>query len=286
MSSRRTQGLGVRPGSSRARQAVLGLSWVLAAAAAQPVWAADDGADSATPRSTHSKRDPYERFNRSVFAFNESIDAAVVKPVAETYRKLVPQLVRTGVDNVLGNLGDVWSAVNHLLQGKITGATQMTMRVASNTVFGLGGLLDPATDMGLERQPEDFGQTLGRWGVPAGPYLVLPLLGPSSVRDASATPINMLAGPTALIHTTTAGTIGITSVQLVSARAGLLGATQLLDEIAFDKYSFLRDAYLSRRQSLVYDGNPPEEDDDEDPPPAPSAPASAAPPATPPASAP
>jgi len=132
------------------------------------------------------------------------------------------------------------------------------MRVATNTVFGLAGLFDPATDMGLERQQEDFGQTLGRWGLPPGPYLVLPLLGPSDVRDALATPLNIMAGPSAVAQTTAQST-GISVMQVVNTRAGLLDASRMLDDIALDKYSFLRDAYLARRRNQVYDGNPPDE---------------------------
>lgn len=223
-------------------------------ALAQP---ATEPATAAEPSSRPA--DPWEGYNRAMFGFNESVDEAVLKPVAQGYRKVVPELVRTGVDNVFGNIGDVWSAVNHLLQGKIMSAGAMSLRVASNTVFGLGGLLDPATEMGLERQSEDLGQTLGRWGVAPGPYVVLPLLGPSTLRDALATPVDKMAGPSALVDETSTA-LGITALQVVSTRAGLLSASSMLDSIALDKYTFLRDAYLARRRNQVYDGNPPEDD--------------------------
>jgi phospholipid-binding lipoprotein MlaA len=204
------------------------------------------------------RKDPFESFNRRIFSFNESVDEAVLKPVAQGYQRFVPELVRQGVDNVLGNLGDVWSAVNQLLQGKVANSASMTMRVLSNTTFGLGGLFDPATLMGLERQTEDMGQTLGRWGVPAGPYVVLPLLGPSTVRDTAALPVDSYFGPSAVADNLT-GALGITGLRVISLRAGLLGASQMLDGIALDKYTFMRDLYLARRRSLVYDGEPPEE---------------------------
>ncbi len=212
------------------------------------------------------KEDPWENFNRKVYSFNESVDEAVLKPVAEAYRKVVPQLVRTGVSNVLGNVGDVWSAVNHLLQGKIHAGLDMGMRVLTNTVFGLGGLLDPATEMGLTRRSEDFGQTLGRWGVGTGPYLVLPLLGPSTLRDSGALLVDRQASVSNFISNSNSNTAyGVTALEIVNLRASLLGASQLLDSVALDKYSFLRQAFLSRRLDAVYDGAPPLENFDEEP---------------------
>ena len=210
------------------------------------------------------KEDPWENFNRKVFSFNEAVDDAVLKPVATAYVKVVPELVRQGVSNVLGNIGDVWSAANHLLQGKIHTGLDMGMRVLTNTVFGLGGLLDPATEFGLVRRSEDFGQTLGRWGVGPGPYLVLPLLGPSTVRDGTALLLDRRASPSALGTTDTA-TYSIAAVEVVNLRASLLGATRLLNDVALDKYSFLRQAFLARRLDSVYDGAPPMEKFDDEP---------------------
>lgn len=210
------------------------------------------------------KEDPWENFNRKVYSFNESVDQAVLKPVAEAYRKVVPELVRTGVSNVLGNVGDVWSAANHLLQGKIHAGLDMGMRVLTNTVFGLGGLLDPASEMGLTRRSEDFGQTLGRWGVGPGPYLVLPLLGPSTLRDSGALLVDRQAAATNFISNNGLA-YSVTALEIVNLRASLLGASQLLDSVALDKYSFLRQAFLSRRLDAVYDGAPPLENFDEEP---------------------
>lgn len=208
--------------------------------------------------------DPWESWNRKVYAFNDAVDEAVLKPVAEGYRKVLPQMVRTGISNVLGNIGDVWSAANHLLQGKVFSGLDMGMRVLTNTVFGLGGLLDPATEMGLTRRSEDFGQTLGKWGVGAGPYLVLPFLGPSNVRDTGGLVIDRaVAAPSRLTETDAAG-YGVTTLELVNTRANLLATTQLLGEVALDRYSFVRDAYLARRLDQVYDGAPPLESFDDE----------------------
>ena len=201
--------------------------------------------------------DPLEGWNRAVFGFNEGLDAAVLKPVATGYKAAVPELVRSGVSNVFGNIADGWSAINQLLQGKPVAAAQMTMRVATNTLFGIAGLFDVASDLGLERQQEDFGQTLGRWGLPAGPYLVWPLLGPSSLRETAAMPLDLQWRPAALSQDS-ATQIGLSTLQLIDIRASLLGASRLVDDIALDKYVFIRDGYLSRRRSLVYDGEPPD----------------------------
>lgn len=212
--------------------------------------------------------DPWEAWNRKVFAFNETVDEAVLKPAAKVYRDLVPQLVRTGVSNFFGNIGDVWSTANHFLQGKVGTGLEMGMRVLSNTLFGLGGLLDPATEMRLPRRSEDFGQTLGVWGLPAGPYVVLPLLGPSSLRDAAGVPLDRYAGaPSFYIDV---NTYAVAALQLVNIRADLLATTKLLDDVSLDKYSFVRDGYLARRLDQVYDGAPPLEkfeDEGADPPP-------------------
>jgi phospholipid-binding lipoprotein MlaA len=207
--------------------------------------------------NAQNANDPLEGWNRAVFGFNEGLDAAVLKPVATGYKAVVPELVRSGVSNVFANFGDGWSAINQLLQGKPVAAAQMTMRVATNTLFGIGGLFDVASDLGIERQQEDFGQTLGRWGLPAGPYIVWPLLGPSSLRDTAALPLDLSWRPAALSHDE-ATRYGLSTLQLIDVRAGLLNAGRLIDEIALDKYVFIRDGYLARRRSLVYDGDPPE----------------------------
>jgi phospholipid-binding lipoprotein MlaA len=208
-------------------------------------------------------RDPLEPWNRGVFAFNEAIDAAVLAPVARGYRAVVPQPVRTMVSNFFGNFGDAWSTVNLFMQAKPAAGVQMGMRVATNSVLGVGGLLDIASEAGLERHNEDFGQTLGRWGLPAGPYLVLPLLGPSAVRETAALPLDRGWSP-ALAFSHDADIYGITLLSVIDTRAGLLGASRVLDDVALHKYSFLRDAYLARRRNLVYDGNPPDEEQQPD----------------------
>lgn len=261
----------VMTASTAAATAAVASAPTQAAAAEPAASAATEGADGtpdeALPPEDETPavnpRDPYEKLNRQVFEFNDKLDAHVMKPVAETYQKVVPSMVRTGVSNVLGNLGDVWSTVNQLLQGKMGNTVEMTMRVLTNTFFGIGGLFDQATELGLERRSEDFGQTLGRWGVPPGPYIVLPLLGPSDARDTLATPVDLYASLDTQLTSGTSGAVGVSVLKVVNTRANLLGASQLLNEVALDRYSFLRDAYQARRRSQVYDGNPP--DDDETP---------------------
>ncbi|RYF74839.1 MAG: VacJ family lipoprotein [Comamonadaceae bacterium] len=205
--------------------------------------------------------DPFESFNRPIATFNDRIDDAVVRPVAETYTKVLPSVVRTGINNFFGNLGEVWNFANGVMQLKLKNSAESFMRFNVNTVFGLGGLLDIATEAGIDRHNEDFGQTLGRWGVPSGPYVVLPLLGPSTVRDTLAFPIDRFGDPMNAVND-----IGVRNslraLELVDLRASLLRAGRLLDDAALDKYSFTRDAWLQRRRSEVYDGNVPESESD------------------------
>ena len=232
------------------------------------------------PGSEHAAnpKDPYEGFNRKMFAFNDTLDTYALKPAAKAYNAVLPSPVRTGVHNFFGNFRDAWSAVNELLQGKAHDAAQMTARVITNSTVGIVGLFDPATPLGLERLNEDLGQTFGRWGAPPGPYLVLPVFGPSDVRDTIALPADTYVSPSLLTDTFWQG-LAVDTLGAVDTRAGLLGASQLLDDVALDRYSFLRDAYIARRRSLVYDGNPPDDphrdDDDDAGPTPPSAPAPA-----------
>jgi len=186
------------------------------------------------------------------------LDADLIYPLTSAYVGLVPALVRQGVTNVFNNAEDLWSAVNNLLQGKFQQSVMMTFRFAWNSVFGVAGILDMATALGIERFPEDFGQTLGVWGAQPGPYLVLPFFGPSTVRDAFGLPLDIAASPAYAINQGSFRPV-TTVVQILDTRAQLLGATQLLDTIALDKYSFVRDAFLSRRLRMVFDGNPPED---------------------------
>ena len=165
--------------------------------------------------------------------------------------------VRRGVANFFSNVADAWSAVNLLLQGKLADALHDVVRVGTNSVFGLGGVLDVASEMGLEHHYEDFGQTLGVWGVGAGAYIVWPLLGPSTVRESFALPFDRAWSP-AFATSNSKESLAITLEQLINTRAGLLAAGNLLDDIALDKYTFLRDAYLQRRRSLVFDGDAPD----------------------------
>jgi phospholipid-binding lipoprotein MlaA len=202
--------------------------------------------------------DPLEDFNRSVFSFNEGVDVAVLKPVATAYEKVVPQFVRTGVDNFFANLDDAWSAVNLMLQAKPRPGLETGMRFVFNSTFGIGGLIDIAGDIGMERRSEDFGQTLGHWGVGPGPYLILPILGPSTVRDSASLVADFRVAPSAWFQTT-AGQWSLSILQVVSTRARLLSATRTIDDIALDKYLLIRDGFLVRRLNQVYDGNPPEE---------------------------
>lgn len=199
-------------------------------------------------------RDPFEPLNRNVSTFNEALDKAVLKPVATAYKEVTPAPVRTGVANFFGNLGDLWSFVNSVLQLKPQGAAENFMRFSFNTVFGFAGVLDIASEMGIDRHKEDFGQTLGRWGVPAGPYLVIPLLGPSTVRDASALTVDGSGDLVRQVdHVRTRNQLY--TLRAVETRANLLRAGSVLDEAALDKYSFTRDAYLQYRRADVYDEN-------------------------------
>ena len=204
--------------------------------------------------------DPWESWNRKVFNFNDDLDRTVLKPVATAYTDVVPQPVRRGVGNFFSNFADAWSAINNMLQGKFETGFEDATRVGANTLFGLFGVLDVASEMGLDHHYEDFGQTLGRYGVGAGAYVVLPVLGPSTVRDTAALPLDRLASPPAFFNGTKTQ-IGLTALQIVNTRSGLLGATRVIDDIALDKYTFVRDAYLQRRRSLVFDGDVPETPD-------------------------
>lgn len=206
--------------------------------------------------------DPWEGLNRKTFAFNDALDQAVLKPVAKGYEKVTPGFVREGVNNFFGNLEDVGTGLNNFLQGKVGQGLSDTGRVVVNTVLGVFGLWDVATPMGLEKHDEDFGQTLGSWGVPPGPYFVIPILGPSTVRDAPARFVDpQWYWPRVLDNDTLYWSIF--GVDKVRQRANLLKAETLLDEAAIDRYTFIRDAWWQRRRNQVYDGNPPKEKEEE-----------------------
>ena len=221
--------------------------------------------------TTGNPRDPLEPLNRAVYTFNDGVDALLVKPAAEFYRFIVPEFARTGVSNFFSNINDVIVAVNNLLQGKVAHAASDVGRILVNSTVGVLGLFDVATGLGMEKHHEDFGQTLGYWGIGDGPYLVLPLLGPSNVRDAVGWYGDAYIWPISYIdddHTRYA----VIAFRFVTVRADLLEASRILETAALDPYEFVRDAYLQRRRNQVYDGKPPPDADDfEDPKPKPAA---------------
>ncbi len=203
-----------------------------------------------------SGRDPLEPLNRAVFEFNDALDRAVAKPVAQAYEKAIPEFLRDMVGNFFGNARDVWTSANQLLQGKPGHAASDAWRVAINTMLGFGGLLDIASEAGIEKHHEDFGQTLGRWGVPAGPFIVLPVLGPSSLRDAPARGVDLWADPLRTIDSRGQRNNAFL-LRGIDDRQRLLDAEQIVNEAALDRYSFIRDSWFQVRRNQVYDGNPP-----------------------------
>jgi phospholipid-binding lipoprotein MlaA len=209
-------------------------------------------------------RDPMESWNRGVYGFNDALDRAVVKPVATVYRGVLPQWMRSGVGNFFNNLEDVWSIVNNALQFRGRDTGDSIGRVMVNTTIGIVGLLDVASELNIERHTADFGLTLGRWGVGAGPYVVLPLLGPTTMRGVVALPVDWKGN---LVNQVTdeATRYGLVGLDLVDTRAKYLQAGSVVEEAALDQYSFIRDSYLQRQRNRVYDGNPPEEDTDSTP---------------------
>ncbi len=203
-------------------------------------------------------RDPLESFNRGVFGFNDVLDKAVVKPVATVYRDATPSWFRKGVSNFFGNLGDMWSIVNSALQGRGQATGDSIGRVMINTTVGLGGLIDVASDLEIERHSADFGLTLGRWGVPSGPYVVLPLLGPFTLREVAALPVDQQGN--LLNHITDdPSRYGFSVLHVVDIRSQYLRAGEIVEGAALDAYSFTRDSYLQRQRNRIYDGNPPED---------------------------
>jgi phospholipid-binding lipoprotein MlaA len=206
--------------------------------------------------------DPLEPFNRQMFALNEGVDKAVLKPVAQGYRAVTPQPVRAGVSNFFNNLRDLWSSLNGVLQLRPVVATDNFMRFGVNTVFGLGGVLDVASEAGIERHSEDFGKTLGRWGVPSGPYLVFPLFGPTTLRDSTTIVLENKYDPITNMDNIKLRN-SATVLRVVDTRTNLLRLGDLLDEAALDKYSFTRDAFLQKRRAEIY--RPGQENDDDKP---------------------
>jgi phospholipid-binding lipoprotein MlaA len=211
--------------------------------------------------SSGNPNDPFEGYNRAMYSFNDKLDKYALKPTAQAYQTVTPSFVQTGIGNFFGNLADVWTAVNNLLQGKGSDGMSDLGRVIINSTLGLGGLIDIGTEAGLPKHKEDFGQTLGKWGVKPGPYIVLPLLGPSTLRDTVALPVDfkgdlwLYEDPVRVRNT---GSV----IRVVDKRASLLDAGNLIEDAALDPYQFMRDAYLQRRKNQVYDGDIPDDDDD------------------------
>ncbi|MDH6242006.1 phospholipid-binding lipoprotein MlaA [Polynucleobacter sphagniphilus] len=201
-----------------------------------------------------SPNDPWEPFNRSVFEFNEGLDAYLLKPVVAGYRFVLPEFVREGIYNFFSNYNDIYTALNNLLQGKPDYAASDLMRVVVNTTFGLGGLIDMATPGGLEKHKEDWGQTFGVWGVPSGPYVVLPFFGPSSVRDTFGTVADLESDYLFKYVKNIGVRNSVTGLRVVNTRNTYYEAGDLLDGAAIDKYSFMRDAYIQRREYQIHEG--------------------------------
>lgn len=218
-------------------------------------------AGCASTASAPSPADPFEKVNRATHEFNDTLDRAILKPVAKGYRRYVPQFMRTGVTNFISNLAYPTTLANDLLQLKLMDAVTDTTRLVLNSTFGLGGLLDPASKAGLPRNDEDFGQTLGRWGVPSGPYLVLPLMGPSTLRDAPALYADYLTDGRHYVAENEIG-FAFAGLSIVDRRARLIPAEAAI-EGAFDPYAVIRNAYLDRREYQVRDGDVDEGAEDE-----------------------
>ncbi|MDO4905769.1 MAG: MlaA family lipoprotein [Lautropia sp.] len=211
--------------------------------------------------TTYDPKDPLQAYNRFMHGFNDKADRYVLKPVAKAYDFVTPQAVQLVVRNFFSNLGDVWNSVNNLLQWKPKEALNDATRFVLNSSLGMFGIADVASAIGMEKHNEDFGQTLGYWGVPSGPYLVLPLFGPSTVRDALARPVDGVGSYYPYIdNAATRNSMYVT--EKVSDRAQLLETEKAFDDAALDRYTLMRDGWLARRRNLVYDGNPPEDEGD------------------------
>lgn len=207
--------------------------------------------------------DPYESYNRSMFAFNETVDKYALKPVAKGYDFIMPSFASKGVSNFFSNVDDIVVFFNQLLQFKLRDAAATSARFVFNTTLGFLGLIDVATHMDLPKVNEDFGQTLANWGLDSGPYIVLPFIGPSTIRDTAGLAVDGTYFDPIFERQTTNQGLATLTIKYVDIRAGLLKATNILDDTVDDKYSYIRDAWLQRRQFLIYDGNPPEEFSDE-----------------------
>jgi len=202
-------------------------------------------------------RDPLEPMNRAIHGFNEGFDRYLLRPVAEGYDTIMPTFAQTGVRNFFANLDDITVVANDILQFKLEQGARDFMRLAFNSTFGMFGLLDVAGEMGLKKNNEDFGQTLGRWGVGTGPYLVLPIMGPSDIRDTAGFMVDSSYTDLVRNHDDVSTRNPVLALRLISRRADLLDAKRAMDAAALDGYEFSRDLYLERRKGLVHDGKPP-----------------------------
>lgn len=209
-----------------------------------------------------SRVDPLEPMNRALYEVHDVVDTNLVKPIAQAYVDIVPQVIRLGVTNVFNNIEDLFSALNGLLQGKPDKAGDDLGRVMLNTMFGIGGLFDLASDLGIERGGEDFGQTFAAWGLPAGPYLFIPLFGPTTFRDGTGLLVRLGLGPVGFIPDVPLRN-SLYGLGAVDLRAQVIGAGELVETAALDRYLFIRNAYLQRRTYLIYDGKPPRDPEDE-----------------------
>ena len=208
--------------------------------------------------------DPFESYNRSMFAFNETVDKYAFKPVAKGYNFVMPSFANKGVSNFFSNIDDIVVFFNQLLQFKFAEATATSARFVFNSTFGLLGLIDVAKDMDLPKYNEDFGQTLAVWGVASGPYIVLPIIGPQTLRGTAGLGVDWTYFDPILKQQTLNQSITTLTIKYIDVRAGLLKASNILDDTVPDKYSFIRDAWMLRREYLIYDGNPPEEFNDDE----------------------
>jgi len=211
-----------------------------------------------TACASTGNNDPLEGMNRGIYKFNDVTDKAVIKPVAGAYKAVLPSPVRSGVNNFFGNLGTFVSIINDLLQFKFDKALTGAGRFVINSTFGIAGLVDVASMDGIEKRNEDFGQTLGHWGVGSGPYIVLPFLGPSSVRDTTGLVVDTIAFDPLAYVDDPATRNSARALKILDKRAQLLPGSDLLDEAALDPYAFMRDAYFQRRQNQIHDGNVPD----------------------------
>jgi phospholipid-binding lipoprotein MlaA len=202
--------------------------------------------------------DPWERYNRTMFQINDTVDKAVTKPLAQVYDAAAPLPVRTGIGNFFGNISDLWIGANNLMQGKASDGLSDVGRVLINTTLGILGLFDVATEMGIEKHDEDFGQTLAVWGVPSGPYFVVPFFGPRTLRGAGALPLDLYASGAVQLSDVAARN-SVSLLRLVHQRANLLGADRAVEQGSLDRYAYIRDFYLQQRRYEIYDGNPPRE---------------------------